>query len=155
MHTAGKLTRQQSLKAHKIKPTSRAKQALQREWEAPVFLLGDELSMAAPALLAGISRRASHGRKDLLKLDMSAVLAQPFGQVLLQALAGDFMQLNPVTSHTLMEAFLFNSFVPGVPRKLRDEEKDGYSIFLRCVSMLCSLLVLTASWMKICPGSCR
>ena len=115
MHSAGKMTRQQSLKAHKLKPNSRAKKALQREWEALVFLLGDELSMASPPLLAGISRRASHGRKDLLKLDMSDVLTQPFGQVLLQALAGDFMQLNPVASHTLMEALLQRSHVPGDP----------------------------------------
>ena len=62
--------------------------------------------MASPPLLAGISRRASHGRQDLLKLDMADFLEQPFGEVLLQALSGDFMQLNPVASHTLMETLL-------------------------------------------------
>ena len=63
MHAAGKLTRKQSLKARYLKPNSRAKKALQREWECLVLLLGDEVSMASPPLLAGISRRASHGRK--------------------------------------------------------------------------------------------
>ena len=129
MHAAGKLTRQQSLKARNLKPNSRAKRALQREWECLVLLLGDELSMASPPLLAGISRRASHGRKDLLKLDVADILDQPFGEVPLQALSGDFMQLNPVKSHTLMEALLRKSYVPGVPSKVKDEDEDGYTIF--------------------------
>jgi hypothetical protein len=138
MHAAGKLTRKQSLKARELKPNSRAKKALQREWETLVMLLGDEVSMASPPLLAGLSRRASHGRRDLLKLDMTNVLEQPFGQVLLQALAGDFMQLNPVCNHTLMEALLRRSKVPGVPSKVKEEDADGYAIFRK----ICENVVL-------------
>ena len=61
MHAAGKLARQQSLKAQKLKPNSRVKKALQREWEALVLLLGDELSMAAPALVACVPPRRASG----------------------------------------------------------------------------------------------
>ena len=129
MHAAGKLTRKQSLNARQLKPNSRAKQALQREWESLVLLVGDEISMASPPLLAGISRRATHGRKDLYNLDPGRALEQPFGRVLLQVLAGDFMQLNPVQSHTLMEAFLRKTSVPGVPHRTKDEDDDGYAIF--------------------------
>ena len=138
MHAAGKMSRKQSLEARKLRPNSRAKKALQREWEYLVLLLGDELGVASPALLAGISRRASHGRKDMLKLDLSEILQQPFGEVLLQALAGDFLQLNPVASHTLMEAFLRRCTVPGVPGKVKEEDEDGYKIFRK----ICENVVL-------------
>ena len=66
------------------------------------MLLGDEISLAAPALLAGISRRATYARRSLLKLDVKKSIEEPFGRVLLQVLAGDFLQLNPVANHTLM-----------------------------------------------------
>ena len=86
MHAAGKMTRKQSPKARRLKPTSRAKKALQREWERVVMLLTDESSMASPPLLAGVSRRASHARKDLFNLEIGSTLELPLGQVLLQAL---------------------------------------------------------------------
>ena len=59
------------------------------------MLLGDEVGLAAPLLLAGLSRRASHGRRDIYKLDMARILEQPFGDILLQVLMGDFLQINP------------------------------------------------------------
>ena len=129
MHAAGKMSRGQSLKAKHLRPNSKAKKALQAEWEYLVLLLGDELSVSAPPLLAGISRRASHGRRDLMDLDLKRALEEPFGNVLLQALMGDFMQLNPVKSHTLLEALARTARVPGVPRQTKDEDGDGYSIF--------------------------
>ena len=71
----------------------------------PLLLLADELSMASPPLLAGVSRRAFHGRAHLLHLNFEEILEHPFGDVPLQVLMGDFMQLNPVLNHTLLEAF--------------------------------------------------
>ena len=56
---------------------------------------------------------------------MRRVLDEPFGKVLLLVLMGDFMQLNPVASHTLMEAFLRESVVSGVSQKTGAEDVDG------------------------------
>ena len=102
------------------------------------MLLGDEIGQASPPLLAGCSRRASYGRKEFLKLDLRRVLEQPFGLVLLIVLMGDFMQLNPVANHTLIEAFLRKSVVPGAPKKTTDEDSDGYKIFRK----ICENVVL-------------
>ena len=130
MHAAGKMTRQQSLKSKKLKPTKKAKDALTLEWEAGLLLLGDEIGTAAPPLLAGVSRRASYGRRDLYNLDMLRVMEQPFGNMLLQVMMGDFLQLNPVKSHTLLQALVPDTTrVPGTPRKTTDEDRDGYKIF--------------------------
>ena len=119
MHAAGALTRGQSLKAARLKPNSRAKKKLQAEWDHLILLLADELSLASPPLLAGVSRRASHGRKDAFDLDMLRCMEQPFGNVLLQALLGDFMQINPVQGHVLLEALLpKGTHVPGTPKKV-------------------------------------
>ena len=108
---AGKMGRSQSLRAKMLRPNSKAKKALELEWGYLVLLLGDELSLASPPLLAGVSRRASYGRRALKKLEVFKFMEQPFGEVLLQVLMGDFMQLNPVKSHTLLEAFLrYSSF---------------------------------------------
>ena len=132
MHAAGKLTRSQSLSAKKLKPNSRALKALQMEWQTTTMLLCDEVGLAQPPLLAGISRRASHGRKRLLELDLARMLEEPFGAVFLQAFLGDFMQLNPVKNHSLLEAFLVRSHVPGVPRAVSDEDQDGWAVFRQC-----------------------
>ena len=130
MHAAGKMSRGQSLKAKKLKPNSRAKKALDTEWSQQVLLLADEIGQASPPLLAGCSRRASYGRKDLMKLDMSRILQEPFGNTFIIGMMGDFMQLNPVASHTLLEAFLpSGTAVPGVPSKTTEEDQDGFSVF--------------------------
>ena len=96
-----------------------------------MLLLVDELSLASPPLFAGISRRAFHGRARSLRLVMDDILDHPFGDVLVQVLMGDFLQLNPVKSHTLIEAFCCTP-VPGVPDKTQEEDRDGYSLFRRC-----------------------
>ena len=114
MHAAGKLNRKQSLKAKQLKPSSQKRRALETEWVDPLLLLCDELSLAPPPLLAGVSRRAFHGRARPLRLNADDIMDHPFGDILLQALMGDFLQLNPVKSHTLVEAFA-TSRVPGVP----------------------------------------
>ena len=42
------------------------------------------------------------------------------------------MQLNPVKSHTLVEALLgAGTRVPGVPMKVKGEDEDGFAIFRR------------------------
>ena len=57
-------------------------------------------------------------------------MEQPFGDVLLQILLGDFLQLNPVQNHTLLEALLPKTMrVPGTPRQTTDEDRDGYNVF--------------------------
>ena len=121
---------------------------MQEEWERQLMLLADEVSLSAPALLGGLSRRASYGRRDLLKLDMSKLLSQPFGQVLLQVLAGDFMQLNPVRNHTLMQAFLRKCHVPGVPGKVKEEDSDGFAIFSRIAENVILFQGSHRFWMK-------
>jgi hypothetical protein len=132
MHAAGKMTRQQSLKAVQLRPGKRAKDALTLEWEAGLLLLADEIGTAAPPLLAGVSRRASYGRRDLYNLNMTLVMEQPFGEMLLQVMMGDFMQLNPVASHTLLEALLPSTTrVPGTPYKTTEEDNQGYKVFRR------------------------
>ena len=80
------------------------------------MLLGDELSLASPPLLAGISRRAFHGRCKLLSFKPEDVLERTFGDVPIQGLMGDFLQLNPVKAHSLLETCC-KSHVPGVPHK--------------------------------------
>ena len=137
MHQAGKMRRQQSLKAKHLKPDSRARKALETEWADMFLLLGDELSLASPPLLAGISRRAFHGRARPLRLRPEEILERTFGDVPVQVLMGDFLQLNPVKAHTLLEA-LCTSRVPGVPNRTTEEDKDGYSTF----RSMCSNVVL-------------
>ncbi|CAK0852500.1 unnamed protein product, partial [Prorocentrum cordatum] len=134
MHAAAKLTRKQSLAANRLRPNSRAKKKLEAEWEYLVLLLADEIGLASPPLLAGLSRRATFGRKDLLRLRADRAIEEPFGQVLAQAIMGDFMQVNPVCSHTLLEALLVDSRVPGVPRKVTDEDEDGWKVFRKMAS---------------------
>ena len=63
-----------------------------------------------------------------LGLDADRIMEHPFGDVFLQALMGDFLQLNPVRAHTLIEA-LCRSKVPRVPAKTKDEDRDGYQLF--------------------------
>ncbi len=128
MHMAGKMTRGQSMNAEALKPNSRTRKALDSEWLDSLLLLIDELGVAPPALLAGISRRAFHGRARLHRANIDGILAHPFGDVLLQVIMGDFLQLNPVKSHTLLAA-LCTSPVPRVPHTTRDEDRDGYQIF--------------------------
>ena len=110
-------------------------------WSFLIFFLVDEVSLADPQLLAKMNAQAGWGRRKACNLDPSDFVKQPFGKVLLQLLLGDFMQLNPVLSHTLIEAFLQNTdlVVPRVPTYEKDTpevragkqklDKEGYQIF--------------------------
>ena len=64
----------------------------------------------------------------LLKLPEDEMLEHIFGDVPIQILQGDFMQLNPVKGHTLLEAFC-KTPVPGVPKETKEEDNDGYRVF--------------------------
>ena len=101
MHQAGKMQRKQSLNAGHLKPNSRTRKALEAEWGDLFMVLGDELSLASPPLLAGISRRAFHGRARLLGLRQEECLERTFWDVVTQVLMGDFLQLNPVLQKNL------------------------------------------------------
>ena len=74
MHSAGKMTRRPSMSARHLKPNSRLRKALESEWCNPFLLLRDELSLAGPLLLAGVSRGAFHGRARLLDLKPDSIL---------------------------------------------------------------------------------
>ena len=122
------MLRQQSLKARALKPASKVLKALENEWLPTFLLLADELPTSPPPLYAGVSRRAFDGRRRHLQLDPKEDMEHPFGHVPLQINLGDFLQLNPVKNHTLLEAFCASA-VPGVPRKISDEDRDGYRLF--------------------------
>ena len=128
IHAAGKMNRGQALTAKGLKPNSRKRQQLRKEWLGRGYMLGDEWSMTAPSLHAGVSRRAFHGRCQNLRLDVTAVLEHPFGDIPIQHLMADFLQLNPVRTHALLEAFATTP-VPGVPKRTEDEDRDGYALF--------------------------
>ena len=50
---------------------------------------------------------------------------------------GDFLQLNPVKAHSLLETFC-KSPVPGVPHKTTEEDADGFRVF----RSMCSNVIL-------------
>ena len=61
---------------------------MEAEREYLVLLLADEIGLASPPLLAGLSRRATFGRKDLLRLCVKRAIEEPFGQVPAPAIMG-------------------------------------------------------------------
>ena len=105
IHAAAKMTIKQSLQAKKLKPTSGLQKALELEWNDSFMMLGDEIGVSAPALLAGLSRRAFYARRRMLNFKLESVMEHPFGDVRLQVYMADFLQLMPVRSHSLVEAF--------------------------------------------------
>ena len=127
MHSAGKMGRDQSMKAKKLLPKRTVKTRLENEWKHTACLVCDELGLAAPRLVAAVSRRAYYGRAHLYPefetRNLQLPVEHPFGDVPIQALAADMMQLNPVKSHSMVEAYC-TSKVPGVPEKTTDEDYD-------------------------------
>ena len=129
MHAMAAMTRNQALTARK--PTRGALEKLKKGWEALACVLLDEASLMPPDLLAMVSARAGWARSELLRLSPDMFVERPFGDILLQIMLGDFLQLNPVRSHSLMEAFLEDTgvAVPRVPAATSDLDRQGYSIF--------------------------
>ena len=67
----------------------------------------DEISLTPPPLLAVLNASAGWGRQEIAALkDVADFQERPLGDVLCQIMSGDFLQLNPVLNHSLMEAWL-------------------------------------------------
>jgi hypothetical protein len=136
----------------------RKMQKLMQLWRHLVFLYIDEISLANPQLLGALSWAACWGRADFVK--EYEFIEHPFGDVLCQLILGDFMQLNPVLSHSLIEAVLTadDPKVPRVPEYLRMDAKQrlqqlelddrGYKIF----STFLDRVVLFKGSHRFAPG---
>jgi hypothetical protein len=129
MHAMGAMCRGQNLSTRK--PSLQAMVKLKQVWEALVGILLDEASLMPPELLAAVNVRAGWARCDRRGGQDRNFTEHTFGDILLQIMLGDFLQLNPVLSHTLLEAFLENTgiTVPRVPVQTSQMDKDGYQIF--------------------------
>lgn len=129
MHAMAAMTRNQALTARK--PGRAALEKLKKGWEALACILLDEASLMPPELLAMVNARAGWARSELLHLLPGTFAERPFGDILLQIMLGDFLQLNPVRSHSLLEAFLEDTevSVPRVPEATTELDRQGYSIF--------------------------
>ena len=117
------------------KPSRDRREALRRRWRRVALLFIDEISLTSPHLLAMLHASACWGRLD--DVEPGDFLHHIFGDVLLQIIAGDFLQLNPVLSHSLMGSFGIT--VPGAPtyekmdagQRTKKQELDshGYDVF--------------------------
>ena len=127
------------------KPSRARKEALRRRWQHVGLVFLDEISLTPPALLATLSDAAYWGREMCQKsgssgsvlgagsgkrtghrsspsmVDDDGYTEQTLGNVLCQIIAGDFLQLNPVLNHSLME--IFGVEVPRAPTYERMEEQ--------------------------------
>ena len=152
MHAAGKMVREQSLKARNLKPTSTQRKALEREWQDAWLLLIDEIGLASPPLLAGTCRRVFHGCSRMLRLAAETMMEHAFGDVPVQVALGDLMQLLPVRSRSLLEA-LSSSPLPEVDdKKKRGPQKTKMaSMYLEaCARTLCSSQARIGSLTRTC-----
>ncbi|CAE7212339.1 unnamed protein product [Symbiodinium sp. CCMP2592] len=104
LYLAG-LARNQALAIKK--PTKRRLAALVRRWVRAVLFI-DEISLTPPPLLAVLNASAGWGRQEIAALkDVTDFLERPLGDILCQIMSGDFLQLNPVLNHSLMEIVNF------------------------------------------------
>ena len=128
------------------RPTRARLEALRRRWQHVALAFLDEISLTPPYLLTVLSDAARWGRQAFCGLgsgglvpvvdgkttsrrrapkdgtaDGDAALGtETLGNVLCQILAGDFLQLNPVLNHSLME--IFGVEVPRAPTYERMDE---------------------------------
>jgi len=126
-HFLAVLGRSQSY--HERKPTDKLMLRLKMLWNHLVLFYADEASLVDPQLLAVMNNAANWGRSSSRRnLHPSEFADSIFGHMLMTVLAGDFMQLNPVMSHSLLEAFLPDTdlVVPRVPmyEKNSPEERE-------------------------------
>ena len=98
MHKMAALTRQQGLSG--TKPSAQAIEKCKHLWAHIALAIGDEGSQMDPELLATLSARAYYGRIQRNRWDTEALPDHSFGDVLMQVLLADFLQLNPVRTHT-------------------------------------------------------
>ena len=99
------------------------------------------MSLADPQLLTVLNHCAGWGRSKQYDLDPAEFATATFGNIPLQILLGDFMQLNPVLSHSLLETYLQGTdlVVPRVPtyekmspearQRNQDLDQQGFRIF--------------------------
>ena len=104
MHRMAALTRQQVLSEKK--PSAQALEKCKHLWGTIALAIGDERSQMDPELLATVSARAYYGRLPRHVWDTTTLPEHSFGDVLMQILLGDFLQLNPVRTHTLVESLI-------------------------------------------------
>ncbi len=158
-HYMARLQRNQALTG--ARPSRQTIIKLRMLWDHLIAKVMDEASLVDPQLLATLNANACWGRLETYGLRPGDFVEDPFAKVLLQLLLGDFMQLNPVMSHNLLEAFLKGTElrVPRVPtyehikdaaqRKQKERlDEDGYRIFDR----LAGLVVLFRGSHRFLPG---
>ena len=134
------------------KPSRDRMQALERRWQHVALAFLEEISLTPPSLLAVLDDAAHWGRQSLLNScssgsvpvggsipaaqalgkrktrrsrgadDAFAAGHDTLGNILCQILAGDFLQLNPVLNHSLME--IFGVEVPRAPTYERMDEQS-------------------------------
>ena len=104
MHRMAALARHQPLS--ETKPSAQALEKCKHFWAHVALTIGDEGSQMDPNLLATVSARAYCGRIQRGRWDIGSLPHHPFGDVLMQVLLADFLQLNPIKSHTLLEALI-------------------------------------------------
>ena len=102
--------RQQELRP----PSKKRLLALSRRWARLALFFMGEISLASPPLLAELNAAACWGRSEITgNHDVGSFTDATLGGVLCQIIAGDFLQLNPVRNHSLMEApwlWLFHTY---------------------------------------------
>ena len=123
------------------KPGLQLLQRLETTWTPLAALLMDEISLADPELLAVLNDSAGWGRMKAYGLSASSFVQNTFGNTMLQLMLGDFLQLNPVKSHSLLGCFLQGTGIdiPGVPTYDQADHsikaarlsqvKHGYDVF--------------------------
>ena len=132
-HYMAALTRGQDLGLQK--PTRARRDALRRRWLYVALAFLDEISLTPPSLLAVLNDSAHWGRESLNTEsvrgcggsvsgdgDVDRDLSPTLGNILCQIIAGDFLQLNPVLNHSLME--IFGVEVPRAPTYERMDEQS-------------------------------
>ena len=130
-HYMAALTRGQDLGLQK--PTRARRDALRRRWLYVALAFLDEISLTPPSLLAVLDDSAHWGRESLITGsvrggggsvsgggDVDSQFMETLGNILCQMFAGDFLQLNPVLNHSLME--IFGVEVPRAPTYERMDE---------------------------------
>ena len=131
-HYMAALTRGQDMGLQK--PTRARRDALRRRWLYVALAFLDEISLTPPSLLAVLDDSAHWGREAFTTGSVrggggsvpardevaQSLLPETLGNVLCQIIAGDFLQLNPVLNHSLME--IFGVEVPRAPTYERMDE---------------------------------
>ncbi|CAK0851590.1 unnamed protein product, partial [Prorocentrum cordatum] len=126
-----------------LREPRQAQEKMQHLWGHLVLAMIDEASLADPQLLTVLNARANWGRHGSHNLDPTSFTETTFGNILAQIVMGDFMQLNPVRTHSLLQTFLRGTAIhmpraptyDGMDKDQRIEkerlDKEGWDIFDR------------------------